>query len=337
MRTTQFKDVRQTIVIMATIGGVAAVAGCFVSLPAALIALLLTSALICVFLAYTRRRQQQIGSLCDLIEITLQTSKTISNVFHIAYEKDELSTLFLSIQNMSDTLHQHSLHRHQDKKYIKDFITNTSRQLRIPLTSINIVASFLASGNLSPDRQNELIQELNFLLDATNQLITTQLKTVRIDAGTTKLKQEPLDVHAVIDKIIKHMADLLGTKRITLKIDPKEPTTIQGDEPWLTVALSNIIRNSLDSPGTSQIEIEVVHSHAVTEIHVKNDGKCLDHQSLPQLFDNSYRSKTIQELNLNADLTLSRMIISHHNGIVTLENLQRGGYCFIIKFYHPVR
>ncbi|MDR2737101.1 MAG: HAMP domain-containing histidine kinase, partial [Gracilibacteraceae bacterium] len=289
-----------------------------------------------IFFFYLYRRQQQINSLCDLIETTLQTGRSISGVFHIAYENDELTALFQQIQKISDRLCEHDLLLQKDKKYLKDFINNISRQLRIPLTSINIVASFLAAGNLSPQRQNELIQELNSLLAETNHLITTLLKIIRLDAGAANFRDAAIDVRTVLDKAAKPLAKLFNVKNIALNIETSEAASIQGDEAWIAVALGNIIKNSLESPDVNQIDINFVQNSTFTEIQIKDNGKGFDSKNLTQLFERSYRGKTVQELNLSADLTLSRLVIGSQNGTVTAEDLKSGGTCFVIKFYHPI-
>jgi K+-sensing histidine kinase KdpD len=309
----------------------AMIAGLFINILAFFIILCLSAALTGIFLLFTRRHQAQINSLCEQVDISLYAEKMLDIP---PGSENELTALQKSIQAMTVKLHEQALSLQQDKQYLKNFIADISRQLRMPLTSINIVSSFLGSGNLSPERHDELIGELNNLLTRTNWLIATLLKISRIDVGTASFRHDMIEVPALVEKAIKPLGNLLKLKNVTLHSEGDITTTFYGDLAWSAEALGNILQYTLEYADSSHIGISYTRNADFTQILITDNGKGYDKTRLSHLFEGSHRGRTVHDLSFSAALALSRMIIARQNGIISAENLKSGGCCFSIKFYH---
>ncbi|MCL1919015.1 MAG: HAMP domain-containing histidine kinase [Peptococcaceae bacterium] len=322
----------RTAVLMGVLSLCAIMICLFIDPLASLVTLCLSTATITLFFLFTSRRNKRITTLCEQIDIALYADKVLNTLpFN---DDNDLITLQNKIKTLTLKLHKQSLFLQSDKKSLKEFITEISRQLRIPFTSLNIVTSFLATGSLSPERHAELIDELNTLLTRTNWLITTLLKISRLDTGTAILRQDPIPVPALVEKATKPLAMLLKNKDVSLHSEGDADTSFCGDLAWSAEAVSNILKSILEYAENSRIDITYTQNTTFTQILITEDGKGFDRARVSQLFGTSQHNRTVHDLSFNTALTLSRRIITYQNGIILVDTLKSGGCRFTIKFYH---
>ena len=92
------------------------------------------------------------------------------------YEEGELAILESEIQKMTTRLREQQQQLLNDKKYLADSIADISHQIRTPLTSINLLLSFLSEPDLSEEKRQKTIHEIYELLSRIEWLITALLK-----------------------------------------------------------------------------------------------------------------------------------------------------------------
>ncbi len=95
-----------------------------------------------------------------------------------------LNKLFHAINTLATTLNAHAKREQDAKLFLRDTISDISHQLKTPLTSMNLIASFLRQRDLGQERRLELSRELESLLQRIDWLITTLLRISKIDTGT---------------------------------------------------------------------------------------------------------------------------------------------------------
>ena len=101
---------------------------------------------------------------------------------------------------MTIRLREQQQHLQDDKIYLSDSIADISHQIRTPLTSINLIVSFLSEPDITVERRLTLTRELFSLLSRIDWLITTLLKISKLDAGTVQFKREDIALEALVQK-----------------------------------------------------------------------------------------------------------------------------------------
>jgi len=225
----------------------------------------------------------------------------------------------------------------KEKVYLSDSMADIAHQLRTPLTSINMIVSFLGQPNLEPQWHMELMHELQSLLSRIDWLITTLLKISKIDAGTAVFQREPMPVKTLLQKAVEPFLISLELRDIKLKVDGDEEAHFTGDLQWTSEAVGNIIKNCMEHcEGGGLIDIEYAENALFTEIIIKDNGDGIDMEDLPHVFERFYQGKNARDTSFGVGLALCRMILSLQNATIKAANNADYGACFTVKFYHQV-
>jgi len=286
------------------------------------------------FFVFTKKRYKDIAFLSEQIDIVLHGKDTFD--INICNE-GELSILQSEIYKMTVRLREQSDLLKREKVYLSDSMANIAHQLRTPLTSINMIVSFLGQPNLEPQQYTELMYELQSLLSRIDWLITTLLKISKIDAGTVVLQRELVSVENLLQKAAEPFLIPLELRNIELKTKGDEAAHFTGDLQWTSEAVGNIIKNCMEHcEGGGLIEIEYAENALYTEIIIKDNGGGIDMEDLPHVFERFYQGKNAKDTSFGVGLALCRMILSLQNATIKAANNASSGACFTMKFYHQV-
>jgi len=148
-----------------------------------------------IYLLVMQKRYQTISSLSDCVDRILHGEEGIS---FDQYAEGELGILQSELSKMTVRLREQQQRLLDDKIYLADSIADISHQIRTPLTSINLLVSFLSEPELSKERRLTLTRELVQLLSRIDWLITTLLKISKLDAGTVRFRQDSIPLEELI-------------------------------------------------------------------------------------------------------------------------------------------
>lgn len=280
-------------------------------------------------LAGTYRRYRKIRELSADIDRILHGDTQIS---FGDYEEGELAVLGSEVYKMTIRLREQQQQLLDDKKYLADSIADISHQIRTPLTSINLLVSFLSEPDITEEKRRKTIRELYELLSRIEWLITTLLKISKLDAGTIQFKVESVSLKELVEK---SAAPLLIPMEIRgLELLTEAEGSFVGDIDWCSEALGNIIKNCMEhTPESGCIRIQAKENPLYSEIRISDTGCGIDQTDLPHIFERFYKGKNSGDKSFGVGLALARMIVRKQNGTIKAENRPEGGAVFILKFY----
>ena len=294
--------------------------------------LIICIAFILVYLISTAHRYQRIAELASDVDRILHED---SPVLLDQYSEGELAILQIEIHKMTIRLREQQQHLLDDKIYLADSIADISHQIRTPLTSINLLVSFLSEPDLTPERRLKLSQELFDLLARIDWLITTLLKISKLDAGTAQFKKETLPLADLIRKAAAPVAIPMELQGQELQIEAAGSWA--GDTAWTCEALGNILKNCMEhTPNGGRILVTTEENTLYTEIIIRDTGCGIAPEDLPHIFERFYKGKNSSNASFGIGLALARMIIIAQNGAIKAENCPDGGAKFTIRFYKGV-
>ncbi len=327
------REIRHTLLLLLFIG-IAATALAFLWSPRFGLLMAAVSALfLLIYTASTWRRYQRI---CDL-------SAEIDRILHgeepsvplSAYKEGELAVLQSELHKMTERLLEQSRKLQEDKVYLADMIADISHQIRTPLTSINLILSFLREPDLSQARRLELTRELLQLTTRIDWLITTLLKLSRLDAGTVRFQVETIPLEQLLRQAAEPILVPMELRDQTLTTEASGRFT--GDVGWTVEAIGNIIKNCVEhTPAGGRIELRGSETPLYTEITVADNGSGIDPKDLPHIFDRFYKGSQAGETGFGIGLALARSIITAQSGTIKAENRPEKGAIFTIRFYKSV-
>lgn len=323
------KEFRQFAVWFAAIASVSGIWGFRIHMEAGILALLSAAAFGTAFYVFTRKRYQSIAEISEQIDMVLHDTDYL---FISESEEGELSILRSEITKMTLRIREQNAALKKEKENLADSLADIAHQLRTPLTSINLILSFLENSPEKKERE-ELLRETEELLVRMDWLITSLLKLSRLDAGIVAFQNGRADVRDLVSSALHPLLVPMELHRIELHIDVPEGIGIVGDGDWLSEALQNILKNCMESAGCpGRIEISCTDTLLFTEIRIHDSGPGFKETELSSLFDRFYRGKNSRTAGYGIGLALCKKIITRQGGTVAAENHPEGGAVFMIHF-----
>ena len=323
------KEFRWFAIVFWILTAITAAVGFIINAAAGFLVLVSSLVFGTVFYLFTKARYRSLARISKQIDLVLHNADR----FELSgFDEGELSILHNEITKMTLRIREQNDALVQDKQYLADSLADIAHQLRTPLTSANLILSFLAKNPSSEERQS-FIRELEELLVRMDWLITSLLKISRLDAGAVLFQCKPVDASELFASALQPLAIPMELRNIDFKTDVPEGVSIQGDFGWLAEAIQNILKNCMESIGENgEILFSCTDNALYTEFIIRDSGVGFEKEDLPRLFDRFYRGKSENATGYGIGLALSKMIITRQGGSVTAKNHPQGGAMFVIRF-----
>ncbi len=310
--------------------------GFFISIAAG-IALFIFILLVSVLhFMITDKRYQNIAGLSREIDKVLHSREAVE---FSEYKEGELSILQNEIQKMVIRLREQRDALSKDKIYLADSMADISHQLKTPLTSINLLLTFLEKEDISAEQKAGYIRDLKGLMKRIDWLISALLRLSKLDAGTVSFKEEKIDLREAVRLSLETVLIPMELKEQLLRVNIEENAYIIGDMSWTVEAILNVIKNCMEhTPNhgimpTGMIEIKGICNSIFTELIIEDNGTGIAEEDLPRIFERFYKGKNSSSQSIGIGLALARQIIVRQNGTIKAENKKEGGARFVIRFY----
>lgn len=268
-------------------------------------------------------------------ELSSEINRILHEDIHVSfdkYEEGELAILESEVQKMVVRLREQQSQLLADKKYLADSIADISHQIRTPLTSINLLVSFLSEPDITQEKRQKTVRELYELLSRIDWLITTLLKISKLDAGTIQLKREEMTMKELIKQSVEPLLVPIELRGQELQIEAKGHFI--GDANWTSEAIGNIMKNCMEhTPAGGTLHIQASENTLYQEIIIEDTGCGIAPEDLPHIFERFYKGKNSSDKSFGVGLALARGIINTQNGTVKAENKKEDGAKFTIRFY----
>jgi len=265
-------------------------------------------------------------------EIVARTLDKSADAIH-TLQQQALVALALEIarSDVTQAPQRASSHERESEQLQSEIIQNVAHGLRTPLTLIQSYGELLSSGTLGP-LEPEQMDALKVIHDRTGELgrVIHNLTSVR-DITKESLDVAPLAVSEWIQNTVNKYRSKASQAGIQFEIDLSEHVpTIQGDQEYLNMALSQILDNAIKfSPDGGLVRVRAWTDALYLHVAVEDQGVGIDPWHLERIFDRFYQvdgSTTRRFGGLGIGLSVVRTIAAAHNGRVwaTSEGLGSG-------------
>jgi len=210
-----------------------------------------------------------------------------------------------------------------------EFLAVVSHELRTPLNAILGWAKMLNAGALSDEQARKATATIERNALAQAQLIDDLLDVSRIITGQMRIKNEPVDLPAVVEAaldIVRPAADAKGV-RLLHEIDPNVGTLL-GDADRLQQVFWNLLSNAVKfTPGGGRVGVRLRRVGVSFVVEVEDSGQGIPAEFLPQVFQR-FRQHDASAARKTGGLGLGLAIVRHlvelHGGSVTVASEGEG-------------
>ena len=325
------KDAKVLLLLYIIIAVVMCIIGFNINMGAGVVAVIASLAFMIASLWADKKRYMKITRLSDTIDMILHSDTFIALE---DVQEGDFAVLESEIQKMTVKIREGAYLLQKEKIYLIDSIADISHQLRTPLTTINLLMSFLQDKDLSYADRMKYVTEIQSHLRRIDWLISSLLKISKLDAGTVVMKKEKTPVADLVAKAAESIMISLEIREQLFDYTALGNEAFTGDMNWSIEAISNIIKNCMEhTPKGGHISVKASENILYTRIVIEDSGAGISSDDLPHIFERFYRGKDSSDSSVGIGLALSRMIIQNQNGSIKAENRKEGGSRFIIKFY----
>lgn len=216
-----------------------------------------------------------------------------------------------------------------------EFLAMLAHELRNPLASIRSAAQVLRlTGSKEPvlERASAIIEKQVHQL---GHLVNDLLDISRICSGKIQLQNEVLDLAEIIRQAVETNQPLIEAREHKLNLTlPSSSVHVEGDFTRLVQVVGNLLNNAAKYTGHGgliSVTVEQINGHADAKssvlIHVRDNGRGIDHTSLKSLFDMFYQANSNldrSESGLGIGLSLVKSLVEMHGGWVKAHSAGLG-------------
>lgn len=287
--------------------------------------------IILIFYLYDKNKSKKIK------EITKMISKINNRQFDIDindFNEGELSILKNEISKTTTMLRQVADNSVKDKLNLKDSLGDISHQLKTPLTSITImIDNILDNPDMDEKTRKKFLINIKREILNINFLVMSLLKLSKFDANVVKFNKESVYLKDIIIESIKNVSMIKELKNITIKVSGDDNIKLLCDFKWQVESITNILKNSIEHTSEyGTVEVNYSENKLYTRILIKDNGKGIDSDDLPHIFDRFYKGKNGSDDSFGIGLSLSKTIIEKEGGSITVKSTPNIGTIFTIKY-----
>jgi two-component system, OmpR family, phosphate regulon sensor histidine kinase PhoR len=223
-----------------------------------------------------------------------------------------------------------------------DFMNNMTHEFRTPIATISLACETMMDKDMKKSEQfydsytGMIHDEINRLALLSERI----LQAAVIEKGQLKLKKEEVDLHAVINGVMKNLRIQVEIKDgVILTQLGANPHVIEGDKVHITNLVYNLLDNANKySPRKPVIRVATQSAGKGILMTISDNGIGISKTEQKKVFDRLYRVPTgnIQDVRgFGLGLSYVKAIVDEHGGKIHVESEVNAGSKF--EVYLPYR
>ncbi len=240
----------------------------------------------------------------------------------------KLSTALTELESANQSLRGEVERERELDRQRMAFFNAASHELKTPVTILKGQLTGMLEGiGVYQNRDKYLLRSLQ-VTGRMENLVWEMLTISRMEAGAATMKQESVELSALIEEQLKLDAGLLEQRGQHLVQELTQEITVIGDATLLGKVLGNLISNaSLYSPNGAEIRVWCGWQDGCPAVLVENMGAHIGEDALPHLYEAFYREECSRNRTSGGSglgLYLVKMILDRHGAMCSIKNTECG-------------
>lgn len=219
----------------------------------------------------------------------------------------------------------------QDATHARDdLVAIVSHDLRNPIHTIHMAASFLLEIAPATDRRLQARRQLEVIQRSAtraNRLIQDLLDVAKIQAGGLAVDTTVVEVRSLVDEAVESATPLAAAAQIVVTGNvPDDIPAVASDRERVLQVFSNLVGNAIKfTPKGGQIRILSALENGEVRITVADSGPGIPAENLDHVFDRYWQAKSTAKLGTGLGLSIAKGIVEAHGGRIWAESPPSSG------------
>ncbi|MEU5363213.1 MtrAB system histidine kinase MtrB [Streptomyces sp. NPDC005925] len=206
--------------------------------------------------------------------------------------EDDIARLGEAFNKMAQNLHLKINQLEDLSRMQRRFVSDVSHELRTPLTTVRMAADVIHETREDFDpvtaRSAELLADQ---LDRFESLLADLLEISRFDAGAAALEAEPIDLRAVVRRVVGGAEPLAERKGSRVRIvGDQQPVVAEADARRVERVLRNLVVNAVEHGEGRDIVVKLAAAGGAVAVAVRDYGVGLRPGEATRVFSRFWRA-----------------------------------------------
>ncbi|WP_137846095.1 ATP-binding protein [Microbacterium sp. 2FI] len=217
----------------------------------------------------------------------------------------------------------------------RDFVANTSHELKTPVASVSLLAEAIESAADDPPQVRIFAARLTAEAHRLGQLTSRIMNLSRLQSAEQLSEQRPVSVDEVVAAALDAHAIQADSAGVAVVRGGRRGVYVLGDAQVLSEAVGNLISNAIVySPSGSEVGVGIKVVDGVVEIAVTDRGIGIAEGDQERVFERFYRADPARARRTGGSglgLSIVKHAVQRHGGEVRLWSRPGRGSTFTIR------
>lgn len=217
----------------------------------------------------------------------------------------------------------------------RDFVANTSHELKTPVGAVSLLAEAIESAADDPDQVRNFAMRLSAEASRLAQLTSRIMNLSRLQAADEFTDEREVPVDEIVASAVEANAIQAGSVGVEIVRGGDRGLYVRGDAQVLGEAVGNLIANAIAySPKGSNVGVGVRAIEDVVEIAVTDRGIGISEADQERVFERFYRADQARSRRTGGTglgLAIVKHAVQRHGGEVRLWSRPGRGSTFTIR------
>lgn len=200
---------------------------------------------------------------------------------------------------------------------LSDFSADLAHELRTPIHSLRMQTEVSLNRLRTADEYRDLLASNLEEYDRLTRIIADMLFLAKADHGLIVPHREPLDLHALCERLLEYYGLLAENIAVHLS---GAPLTTEGDRLMLERAIGNLLVNAIHhTPAGGSVTVSLLDEGGMAVVAVANTGRPIAPEAMERIFDRFGKLDQSSE-GTGLGLAITRSIILAHRGQISVNS-----------------
>jgi PAS domain S-box-containing protein len=220
-----------------------------------------------------------------------------------------------------------------------EFVSNVSRELRSPLTSIYGFAETLLRDDVlfGEEERSTFLGYIASEAGRLTAIVDRLLAVARLDSGDLQVQLAPTDVSAVVSEVVASAKQSLALAGHEFVLDlPPEPLAVAADGEKLRQIVTDLVENAVKySPGGGTVRVAARRRDDTVEVSVDDEGIGIPEAEQGRIFAKFYRAETggrdLASAGTGLGLFIAKELLAAMRGRIWVRSREGEGSSFVFS------